>query len=93
MDLNPVDRGAASIHVPTPVVPVENAAEKRQVVQAVKAVNGTEMFGPDNELSFQKDAATHRLVVRVINRTTREVLSQVPEEYILRLAEDLKKLR
>ena len=93
MDLNPVDRGAASIHAPAPVVPVENAAEKRQVVQAVKAVNGTEMFGPNNELSFQKDAATNRYVVRVINRKTREVVSQVPEEYVLRLAEDLKKLR
>jgi uncharacterized FlaG/YvyC family protein len=30
-------------------------------------------------------------VVRVINRKTREVVSQVPEEYVLRLAEDLKK--
>ena len=47
----------------------------------------------DNELSFQKDAATNRYVVRVINRKTREVVSQVPEEYILRLAKDLKKLR
>jgi uncharacterized FlaG/YvyC family protein len=93
MDLNPIDRGAIGIHTPAPVVPVENAAEKRQVVQAVKAVNGTEMFGPDNELSFQKDPETHRFVVRVINRKTREVVSQVPEEYILRLAEDLKKLR
>jgi uncharacterized FlaG/YvyC family protein len=30
--------------------------------------------------------------VRVVNRNTREVISQVPEEYVLRLAEDLKKL-
>ena len=94
MDLNPIDRGATGLHAPAPVVPVEkNAAEKRQVVQAIKAVNGTEMFGPENELSFQKDAETSRYVVRVINRKTREVVSQVPEEYILRLAEDLKKLR
>src|ERR1035438_8768607 len=34
---------------------------------------------------------TNRFVVVVINKKTREVLSQVPEEYVLRLAEDLKK--
>jgi uncharacterized FlaG/YvyC family protein len=29
------------------------------------------------------------MVVRVVNRKTREVLSQVPAEYVLRLAEDI----
>jgi flagellar protein FlaG len=71
---------------------VDKAAEKREVIQAIKAVNGTEMFGPENELRFQKDPETNRFVVRVVNRNTREVISQVPEEYVLRLAEDLKKL-
>ena len=91
MDLTAIDRSATGIHAPAPPVTVDRAAEKRQVVQAVKAVNGTEMFGPENELCFQKDLETNRFVVRVVNRKTREVLSQVPEEYVLRLAEDLKK--
>jgi uncharacterized FlaG/YvyC family protein len=56
----------------------------------VKALNGAEMFGPENELRFQQDPETRRMVVRVVNRKTREVISQVPAEYILRLAEDLK---
>jgi uncharacterized FlaG/YvyC family protein len=51
------------------------------------------MFGSENVLRFQKDQETNRFVVRVINRKTGEVLSQVPEEYVLRLAEDLKKQR
>lgn len=92
MDLTAIDRGAAGLHAPAPAVEVDRAAEKRQVVQAVKAINGAEMFGSENELCFQKDAETNRLVVRVINRKTKEVVSQVPEEYVLRLAEDLKKL-
>jgi uncharacterized FlaG/YvyC family protein len=71
------------------VAPVDKTAEHRQVVQAVKAVNGTEMFGPENELRFQKDPESKRMVVRVVNRKTREVLSQVPAEYVLRLAEDI----
>jgi uncharacterized FlaG/YvyC family protein len=48
------------------------------------------MFGHDNELTFQRDLQTNRMVVRVVNRQTREVVSQVPPEYVLRLAEDMK---
>ena len=89
MDLTAIN-GATGAYAPAPTVTVDKTAEKREVVQAVKAVNGTEMFGAENELRFQKDPETHRFVVRVINKRTREVLSQVPEEVVLRLAEDLK---
>ena len=91
MDITAITRNATAVHAPAPAVTVDTAAEKREVVQAVKAVNGTEMFGPENELRFQRDPETHRFVVRVVNRKTREVVSQVPEEYVLRLAEDLKR--
>ena len=90
MDLTPINRAGTAVHAPAPAVTLDKAAEKREVVQAVKAVNGAEMFGPENELRFQKDPETNRFVVRVVNRKTREVISQVPEEYVLRLAQDLK---
>jgi uncharacterized FlaG/YvyC family protein len=91
MDLTAISRSDTGVHAPAPAVSVDRTAEQREVVQAVKAINGTEMFGPENELRFQKDPETNRYVVRVINRKTREVVSQVPEEYVLRLAEDLKR--
>ena len=90
MDLTAIS-GATGAYAPAPTVTVDKTAEKREVVQAVKAINGAEMFGADNELRFQKDPETNRLVVVVINKKTREVLSQVPDEYILRLAEDLRR--
>jgi flagellar protein FlaG len=90
MDLTAIS-GVTGAHAPAPTVAVDKAAEKREVVQAVKAINGAEMFGADNELRFQKDPETNRLVVVVIDKKTREVLSQVPDEYILRLAEDLRR--
>jgi len=93
MDITAINRGATAIHAPEPAMALDKVAEKREIVQAIKAVNGSEMFGPENELRFQKDPETNRFVVRVVNRKTREVLSQVPEEYVLRLAEDMKKLR
>jgi uncharacterized FlaG/YvyC family protein len=91
MDLTAINSGATGVHAPAPAVTVDKTAEKREVVQAVKAVNGTEMFGAENELRLQKDPLTNRFVVRVINRKTREVISQVPDEYVLQLAEDIKK--
>jgi len=75
--------------VPAPAIPAEQAAQNREVVQAVRAINGAEMFGQDRELTFQKDSATNRMVIRVLDRKTKEVLTQVPPEYVLRLAEDL----
>jgi uncharacterized FlaG/YvyC family protein len=91
MDITAINRAATSQHAPAPVVPVDKAAQNREVIQAVKALNGTEMFGPENELRFQQDPETRRLVVRVVNRKTLDVVSQVPAEYILRVSEDLKR--
>ena len=90
MDVTAVDRSGQVLPAPAPAIPVDQAAENRQVVQAVKALNNTEMFGHDNELTFQRDLQTKRMVIRVVNRQTKEVISQVPSEYVLRLAEDLK---
>ena len=91
MEITSVNRGEVGVHAPAPVAPVNKPSENRDVVQAVKAVNGTEMFGPENELRFQKDPESKRMVVRVVNRKTREIVSQVPAEYVLRLAEDLRR--
>lgn len=87
---------STAIHRIPQAVPAEAAADSaqppvtREVVQAVKALNQTEMFGQDNQLEFQRDQASRRMVIRVVNRKTNEVVSQVPPEYVLRLAENLK---
>ena len=90
MDITAVSRSLQAIPTNTTPVPVDHAAENREVVQAVKALNGTEMFGQDNQLRFQKDPDTGRMVVKVVDRNTNEVISQIPAEYLLRLAKDLK---
>jgi uncharacterized FlaG/YvyC family protein len=71
-------------------IPPAIAAENRSMVQAVKALNGTEMFGHDNHLIFQRDPYTKRMVLQVVNGKTHEVVLQIPSEEVLRLAEDLK---
>jgi uncharacterized FlaG/YvyC family protein len=84
MDITGINRATTSLHAPTPVEPVDKTAEIRDVVQAVRAVNGAEMYGPEYELRFQKDTASQKMVVRLVNRRTQEVVTQVPAEYVLR---------
>jgi len=89
MDVTAVNRIAQA--APTAAVtPPDPGASARDVVPAVKALNQTEMFGQENELQFQRDQASRRMVIQVVNRKTHEVISQVPPEYVLRLAEGLK---
>jgi flagellar protein FlaG len=85
--LNRISQDLPSVATP---VPVEKAAENREVVQAVKALNSTQMFGQENDLVFQKDPQTKRMVIKVVNRNTKDVISQIPPEYVLELAANLK---
>lgn len=70
--------------------PIEIQAANREVIQAVRAVNASEKLGDSNELVFSLDRQTRRPVIRVVNRITNEVIQQIPNEQVLRLAEDLK---
>jgi flagellar protein FlaG len=88
MDIGQVQR-AAPVLAPTPAVDVERAAEKREIIQAVKAVNATELFGANQELTFMVDRSSQRAVIRLVDRETRDVIRQIPPEYVLRAAEDL----
>ena len=85
--LNRISQDLPSVATP---VPVEKAAENREVVQAVKALNSTEMFGQENDLVFQKDPQTKRMVIKVVNRMTKDVVAQIPPEYVLQMAANLK---
>ena len=78
MDIIAIGRSLEAPHAPAPAIPMDKAAENRAVVQAVKAVNGTEMFGQDSELMFQRDPLTQQMVLQLIDRKTREVRSQIP---------------
>jgi uncharacterized FlaG/YvyC family protein len=90
MDVNAVHSSvAASVTQATPVS-AGRSAETRDVVQAIKALNGADPFGAENELVFQKDPHSGHMVIRLVSRKTGEVVSQLPPEYVLRLAEDLR---
>jgi len=83
--------GLPAIPGGTPGVAVpEHAAEIRDIVQAVKALNAARTFGDQNEITFALDRTTKQAVIRIVDRQTQELVSQIPPDYVLRLAEDLK---
>jgi uncharacterized FlaG/YvyC family protein len=77
-------------NVSVPVAPELNP--NRNLIAAVGAVNQAELLG-QNELSFQLDRDSRQPVIRIINRKTKEVVEQIPPEYVLRVAENLKRGR
>jgi uncharacterized FlaG/YvyC family protein len=72
----------------TPQVSVEEAAQRRQLLQAANSVNKSGVLG-QNQLVFIMDRQTHRAVFRVVDRNTHQVVSQIPPEYVLQLAQNL----
>jgi len=90
MDITAIQRIAQAVPAVAAPTSSDQTTPAREVVQAVKALNQTEMFGQDNELEFQRDQTSRRMVIRIVNRKTNEVVSQVPPEYVLRLAQEMK---
>ena len=71
---------------------LEQAAQNREIAKAVRAINDKEVFGPGSELRFSIDRDTGRALIRIVDRTTNEVLDQIPPEDVLRLAIVLREL-
>ena len=89
MDISSISNVMA--HAPAePPAPHPLNQDQREVIQAVKAVSATEMFGADNRLTYSVDRKAQIVVVKIVNRKTGEVVDQIPAEYVLRMAEELK---
>ena len=87
---NTADR--TGVTAPAQLPPPAEAAQRRDLVKAVKEVNQAELFGSNNEITFAIDRDSKRLVTRVVDKSTGEVVDQIPAEYLLRLAEENKQI-
>ena len=76
------------VAAPGPPVDGNQISQRRELIRAVKALNQTELFGENNELTFVLDRYSHKPVVRLVDRNTREVVRQIPTEQVLRMADD-----
>jgi len=91
MEISSVQTGSLmqAMQLTQPTPSPEILQERREVVKAVKKLNQSEFYGSGSELQLAVDRATRRPVVRLVDKETQEVLRQIPEEYLLRMAEEL----
>jgi flagellar protein FlaG len=76
----------AVVSAPAPVSS-EIRAEQDKLIQAVRSVNESMLPGDNREMTYSVDPATRRIVFKLIDKETQDVIRQVPPEYLLRLAE------
>jgi hypothetical protein len=62
------------------------AQDRRDLVDAVRAINRSGLLWPGRELMFRSDPASHQLVVEMLNTETQEVVDQIPSQEVLRMA-------
>jgi uncharacterized FlaG/YvyC family protein len=89
MDMKSVERADLTVVAPEHTPDKTQVDERRQLVKAIKAINATELYGENYELTFVLDRETRRPLLRIVDRQTREVIRQFPPEYSLRLSEQL----
>lgn len=90
MDTKTIEKTALPTLLPDTKLDQQQVTERRELVKAIKAINATEFFGENYELTFVLDRETHRPLMRIIDRQTKEVIRQLPPEYTLRLAEEIR---
>jgi uncharacterized FlaG/YvyC family protein len=73
----------------SPFTPQERA-QQQQLIRAVKAVNLSQLFGQSTELTYSYDTRARKTVLQIVDKETKEVVRQVPAEYLLQLAQELK---
>jgi uncharacterized FlaG/YvyC family protein len=89
MALGPVSLIDYQLSIAQPVEPLLRQPPKKEVIEAVKAVNKAEFFGQENEVTFVLDRRSQKVLIRVVNKETREVVRQIPDDYLQRLASEL----
>jgi flagellar protein FlaG len=83
---------------PAPASPIvvkpttEERALTRSASAAVQTLNDAGYAGSGREVTFSLDQATKLPVIKVVDTSTKEVLEQWPQQYLLQLAADSDKL-
>lgn len=65
----------------------------REKLEEISGLLNFEMKARSTNLDFQVDAATNRVVVKVINKDTGDVIREVPSEAILRVSQNIEALK
>jgi uncharacterized FlaG/YvyC family protein len=90
MNISSINNLVAAVGAPAEPVPAHRLTDdQRTLIHAVKAVNASGMLGQENELTFVLERGARRAVARIVNIQTRQVVEQIPAEYVVRMAEEM----
>ena len=70
----------------------EQVGKVRELAKAIRALNENAVYGPGSELRFAIDQDTGRGLIRIVDKVTNEVITQIPTEDIIRMAAELSEL-
>ena len=72
---------------------LDQVSRNREVARAVQTLNEAQAVGASSELRFAVDRVTGESLIRIVDRATNEVITQVPPEAALRLAAVLRDIQ
>jgi flagellar protein FlaG len=81
---------AAPVQIADPVQKAASPPNMQQLADAVKSINKT-LQEQSQGVEFAVDGDTDRMIVKVIDHETKEVLRQIPSEEVLAIAKALDK--
>jgi len=86
---------ASPVQTSNPVTPADQAqqtASADQINKAVKSINKTVQASAPN-IEFSVDHDTDKLIVKIIDQQTKQVIRQIPNEEVIEIAKSLDKLQ
>lgn len=66
--------------------------QNQAAARAVRGLNAEGAAGPGRTFSYSTDPKTNLPIIRIVDAATREVVDQVPVEYILQMAQQVIQL-
>lgn len=69
----------------SPVTP-EERVQQQQLIKAVASINSANLLGQSRQLAFSYGRQDKKMRLQIVDRTSREVLLEVPSDDVLRLA-------
>ncbi len=93
MTIGPLPAASGNAPVKLQRTPQEAAQEQvvknRELSKAIRALNENAVYGPGSEVTFAIDRDTGRGLIRIVDKVTNEVITQIPAEDIVRMAAEL----
>ncbi len=73
-------------------LPAKSIPSSEQVAEALNVVNKAAVF-EQRSLSFMMDETSGRSIIKVMDKSTDQLIRQIPSEELLKVAQDIKRLQ